>query len=64
MKYVLYNKKKNKYFKEYQGNKPVWCDSILDAVQYHTMIALRMQKRLACQSQIVILLVVQYKGIV
>jgi len=53
MKYVLYNKKRDQYFKEYQGNKPVWCDNILDAAQYHTIMALRMQKRLACQSQVV-----------
>lgn len=42
------------YFKEYQGrNKPIWTDNPNEAGCYDKEKALRLQKRLACQSQVV-----------
>lgn len=56
MKYMLLKKMPRLYFKEYQGrNKPIWTDNHLEAAQYDREQALRMQKRLVCQSQVVVL---------
>lgn len=54
VKYVLKKKMPRLYFKEYQGrNKPIWTDNPFEAGCYNEKQALRMKRRLACQSQVV-----------
>ena len=66
MKYYLKHKKTGRYLRGYKGNKPLWssafhigcCFSVLEvwiqkeeASSYSEEDALRLQKRLECQSQ-------------
>lgn len=46
------NRKTSRFFKGYQGNKPIWTDLPINAVHYDDIeIMKRLRKRLACQSQ-------------
>ena len=53
MKYILLKKMPRVYFKEYQGNKPIWTANPLEASIYDWENAWRIRLRLACQSQVV-----------
>lgn len=55
LKFVLVNTKTKEYFQGYAAtNKPTWTDTPTDAAQYNERDAHQMKKRLACQSQNVI----------
>lgn len=57
MRYVLKNVKTEMYFAGYEPvwprNKPTWMDDIGYAIQYDSELAVRMRRRLLCQSQFV-----------
>ena len=53
MQYILLKKMPRVYFKEYQGNKPIWTVNHLEAAIYDWEHALKIQLRLSCQSQVV-----------
>lgn len=57
MKYYLQNKKTGLFLRGYRGNSPLWTESthpVRDmAAAYSKEDALKLQKRLECQSQMV-----------
>ena len=58
MKYYLKNKKTGLYLQGYKGNKPLWADPFIPLSE-QTLVtvseeeAMKLVKRLECQSQIV-----------
>lgn len=56
-KYLLVNTETKKYFKGYEPtNKPIWTDTPIDATEHDEEDAQQIKRRLACQSQDVILI--------
>ena len=57
MRYVLKNTKTSMYFAGYEPvwpcNKPTWTEHIAEAIPYDLELAVRMRRRLFCQSQFV-----------
>lgn len=52
--FALWNSKKQLFFKEYHScNKPVWTKILPEIGCFSRNVAVRLAKRLACQSQIV-----------
>lgn len=61
MKYILKNTrvktwlKNHKYFKGYEGNRPTWTNRPSEAARYELELAVKIKRRLFCQSQFVML---------